>query len=101
MPKGTAVRDDVARLTDQITSVLQEFTDVAGRKAGRNYRDARSSLHTMLSDASERGRDMAGSAYEAANSLEESVEDMVSERPIATIGIALAIGFVIGFTVRR
>jgi ElaB/YqjD/DUF883 family membrane-anchored ribosome-binding protein len=101
MPKGIAVRDDVARLTDQITSVLQEFTNLAGRKAGRNYRDARSSFDSVLSDVSGRGREMAGSAYEAANAIEESVEDLVAERPIATIGIALAIGFVIGFSCRR
>ena len=50
---------------------------------------------------SERGSAMMDSAYDAASSLEESLEDAITQRPLATVGIALGIGFLIGAAWRR
>ena len=44
---------------------------------------------------------MLDAAQDAAVSLEETLEDVITQRPIATVGLALAIGFLIGVTWRR
>jgi hypothetical protein len=36
-----------------------------------------------------------------AESLEETLEDAIMQRPIAAVGLALGIGFLIGVTWRR
>jgi ElaB/YqjD/DUF883 family membrane-anchored ribosome-binding protein len=44
---------------------------------------------------------MYSAAQDAAYSIEESLEDVIAQRPLATVGIALGLGFVIGAIWRR
>ena len=95
------MKNDIAALTDQITSVLNEFAGTAQQQARRGYRSARSNVDSMMSDMSERGSAVAEAAGDMAESLEETLEDAIHERPLATVGIAVALGFLIGITGRR
>lgn len=96
-----AVKNDISALTDQITDALNAFAGSAGKQARRSYRDARANVDSAVDDMSERGGAMMDSAYDAASSLEESLEDAITQRPLATVGIALGIGFLIGAAWRR
>ena len=40
-------------------------------------------------------------AQDAAYSIEESLEDVITQRPLATVGLALGLGFLIGAAWRR
>jgi len=96
-----AVKSDIAALTDQITDALNTFANSAGKQARRGYKQARENMDSALDDVSERGSAMMGAAHDAANSLEETLEDAITQRPLATVGIALGIGFLIGAAWRR
>ena len=39
--------------------------------------------------------------HEAASSLEDRLEALITERPLATVGLALGLGFLIGAAWRR
>jgi ElaB/YqjD/DUF883 family membrane-anchored ribosome-binding protein len=95
------VKNDISALADQITEVLNTFAGSASKQARRGYKDARANVDTAYDDLSERGSAMMDSAYDAASSLEESLEDLITQRPLATVGIALGIGFLIGAAWRR
>jgi len=41
------------------------------------------------------------SAQEAATSLEETLEELIADRPFTTVGLALGLGFLIGVAWRR
>jgi ElaB/YqjD/DUF883 family membrane-anchored ribosome-binding protein len=97
----TAVKNDIAALTDQITEVLNSFAGSAKKQARRGYDQARSRAETAADDISERGSAMMDAAQDAASSLEETLEDAITQRPIATVGLALGIGFLIGLAWRR
>jgi ElaB/YqjD/DUF883 family membrane-anchored ribosome-binding protein len=58
-------------------------------------------VDSALDDVTARGGAMLDAAQNAANSVEESLEDMIAQRPIATVGLALGLGFLIGLTWRR
>jgi ElaB/YqjD/DUF883 family membrane-anchored ribosome-binding protein len=96
-----AVKNDIAALTDQITDALNAFAGQAGKQARSGYRQARDNMDQTIDDMSERGGAMLGAAQDAANSLEERMEDVISQRPLATVGLALGLGFLIGVTWRR
>ena len=96
-----AVKSDIAALTDQITDALNTFANSTGKQARRGYKQARENMDSALDDMSERGSAMMGAAQDAASSLEETLEDAITERPLATVGIALGIGFLIGMAWRR
>jgi ElaB/YqjD/DUF883 family membrane-anchored ribosome-binding protein len=96
-----AVKNDISTLTDQITDALNQFAGTAGKQARRGYKQARANVDSAVDDMSERGKAMMDSAQDAAVSIEESLEDVITQRPLATVGIALGLGFLIGATWRR
>ena len=96
-----AVKNDIAALADQITDVLNSFAGTAGKQARRGYKQARANVDQAVDDMSERGAAAMGAAQDAAYSMEESLEDVITQRPLATVGIALGLGFLIGAAWRR
>jgi ElaB/YqjD/DUF883 family membrane-anchored ribosome-binding protein len=96
-----AVKNDIAALTDQITDALNTFAGSARKQARRGYKEARANVDQVVSDASERSGAMMDAAQDAAYSIEESLEDAITQRPLATVGLAIGIGFLIGVTWRR
>lgn len=96
-----AVKSDIAALTDQITDALNTFANSTSKQARRGYRQARDNMDTAMDDMSERGSAMMDAAQEAYGSIEETLEDAITQRPLATVGLALGIGFLIGAAWRR
>ena len=97
----TAVKTDIAALTDQITEALNSFAGTAKTQARRGYKQARANVDAALDEASERGGAVMGAAQDAATSIEETLEDIITQRPLATVGLALGLGFLIGATWRK
>ena len=97
----TAVKNDIAALTDQITYALNTFAGAASKQARKGYKEARAQVDSALDDASDRGSAMLSAAQDVAGTLEETIEDAIVQRPLATVGIALGLGFLIGVTWRR
>ena len=95
------MKNDISALTDQITDVLNSFAGTASKQARRGYKQARANVDSAVDDMSERGSAMMDAAGDAAHSIEESLEDAIAQRPLATVGIALGIGFLIGVAWRR
>ena len=96
-----AVKSDIAALTDQITDALNTFANATGKQARRGYKQARDNMDSTLDDFSERSSAMMDAAHNAYGSIEETLEDAITQRPLATVGLALGIGFLIGAAWRR
>ena len=96
-----AVKDDISALTDQITDALNTFAGGAKKQARRGYKQARANVDSAVEDISERGSAVVGAAQDTVSSIEETLEDVIQQRPLATVGLALGLGFLIGLTWRR
>ena len=97
----TAVKNDIAALTEQITDALNSFAGTATKQARRGYKQARANVDATVGDLCERGGAMMDAAQDAASSIEETLEDVITQRPLATVALALGLGFLIGATWRR
>ena len=95
------VKNDISALAEQITDALNTFAGTARKQARRGYKQARANVDSVAEDISERSSAMMGAAQDAAASVEETLENVITERPLATVGLALGIGFLIGVTWRR
>src|SRR5260370_42356815 len=93
---GPAVKNDIAALTEQLTDVLNSFAGTAGKQARRGYQQARANAEQAVDDMSERGSAMMGAAQDAAVSIGGTVEDVITQRPLATGGIAFGLRFPFG-----
>jgi ElaB/YqjD/DUF883 family membrane-anchored ribosome-binding protein len=96
-----AVKNDISALTEQITDALNSFAGTAGKQARRGYKQARANVDSAVDELSERGSAAMDAAQDTANSIEETLEDLIQERPLATVGLALGLGFLIGAAWRR
>jgi len=96
-----AVKSDITALTEQITDALNSFAGTAQKQARRGYKQARANVDSAVDGISERGSAVMDAAQDAATSIEETLEDVVTQRPLATVGLALGLGLLIGMTWRR
>ena len=97
----TSVKNDISALADQITDALNTLAGTASKQARRGYKNARANVDSVVDDLSDRSSAMMGAAQDAAASVEETLENVITERPLAIVGLALGLGFLIGVTWRR
>jgi ElaB/YqjD/DUF883 family membrane-anchored ribosome-binding protein len=97
----TAVKNDIAHLSQQISEAVNTLGAVAQGQARRGLRNARANVDSVMSDASDRAGTVVSAAQDAASSVGDTLADVIQERPVATLALALGLGFLIGVTWRR
>ena len=97
----TAVKNDIAHLSQQISEAVNALGAVAQGQARRGLRNARANVDSVMSDASDRAGAAVSAAQDAASSVGDTLADVIQERPVATLAFALGLGFLIGVTWRR
>lgn len=97
----SAVKNDIASLSQQVADAVNALADMAQSQAKRGLKNARANVDSVVNDASGRVGAVAGAAQEAAATIGDTLEEAVQERPLASIAIALGLGFLIGVTWRR
>jgi ElaB/YqjD/DUF883 family membrane-anchored ribosome-binding protein len=97
----TAVKNDIAHLSKQISEAVNALGAVAQGQARRGLRNARANVDSVMSDASDRASTVVTAAQDAASSVGDTLADVIQERPVATLAFALGLGFLIGVTWRR
>ena len=97
----SSVKGDISALTRQIGDLMNSLAGTARKEARRGYKQARATAEDAIGDMSERGNAIMDATQDAATSLEETVEDAIVQRPIAAVGLAVGLSFLIGVTWRR
>lgn len=96
-----AMKNAIGGLSDQIADAASDIGAVAQDQAKRGLRHARANVDFMVADASDRMGAVASAAQLQASSIADTLEDVIRERPLSTVGLALGLGFLIGVTWRR
>ena len=89
-----ALRDDFAKLAEQISEIL-------GTKGSAAWQKARSSVDDMVAGAQDSGREAVDAVREVSDNFVEAVDESIKTRPYTTLAIAAAIGFFFGAVWRR
>ena len=97
----TAVKNDVAHLTQQIVDAVNALAAVAQNQGRRSLRQARANIDQAVSGASDRAGAVTTAAQDAASSVADSLAEAIQERPITSVALAMSVGFVIGDAWRR
>ena len=95
------MRDASGGLSDQISDAASDIGSVAQEQARRGLKHARANMGSMVNDASDRLRVVADRAQSQASTLGDSLEDAIQERPLATLALAIGLGFLAGVIWRR
>ena len=89
-----SLRDDVARLTHQIT-------DIFATKGTASWQRAKSDLDGVISDAGEKGREAIGAVREVGDNVVDAVDKSLKQRPYTALALAVGLGFLFGAIWRR
>jgi ElaB/YqjD/DUF883 family membrane-anchored ribosome-binding protein len=89
-----ALRDDVARLGNQIA-------DIFASKGGAAWGRARSNVEGVMSDVSAKGQEAVEAVRDVGDNVVDAIDESLKKRPYTTLAIAVAIGFLFGATWRR
>ncbi len=96
-----AVKTDISHLSQQLSDAVSALSEIAQSETRRGVRRARSNVNALMSDASDRAGIVASAAQDTASSVGGAVADVMEERPLATVAVAMGLGFLIGVTWRR
>ena len=89
-----ALRDDVARLAQQIA-------DIFAAKGGRAWDRARSGVDEAIADVEGKGQHALDAVREVGDNMFEAIDESLEHRPYTTLALALGIGFLFGAIWRR
>jgi ElaB/YqjD/DUF883 family membrane-anchored ribosome-binding protein len=95
------LKDDVGQLAQQLASVADTAADGALDQVRAQVQRVKSSIDDVFAQAGGRGQDAAVAVRDAADSLAETLEETLQQRPLMTLGIALGVGFFAGAAWRR
>jgi ElaB/YqjD/DUF883 family membrane-anchored ribosome-binding protein len=89
-----ALRDDFARLAEQVGEILSD-------KGGAAWRRARSSVDDVVADAQDKGREAVGAVRDVSDNFVEAIDESIAKRPYTTLALVAVAGFLFGATWRR
>ena len=89
-----ALRDDFARLAEQVGDILSS-------KGNATWRRAKTSVDGVVSDAQAKGQEAASAVREVSDNFVDAIDESIKNRPYATLAIVAGLGFLFGATWRR
>jgi len=92
------LRDDFGRLAQQVTQLVSTTGSEAVGDAKERVRRLRENLDETVSEASERGRE---AFTDISENVGEALEESLREHPLATVALAVGLGFLFGTAWRR
>lgn len=92
------------QLVDDFSHVLAEAEDLlkkASNETGDRARDLRSQVEAKLLSAKLRLQELEGEAVDRAKAAARFTDDYVHENPWQVVGVAAAVGFLVGLMMNR
>jgi len=89
-----ALRDDIARLAEQIADIIAD-------KGHAAWGHARSGADEAVSDAEQKGLEAIDAMRQITDEFVETIEGSLKSRPYVTLAIAAGLGFLFGASWRR
>jgi ElaB/YqjD/DUF883 family membrane-anchored ribosome-binding protein len=89
-----ALRDDLARLAEQVGAILAD-------KGNTAWKRTKSNVDSVVSDAQSKGQDAADAVREVSDNFVGALDDSIKQHPLTTLAIVAGLGFLFGATWRR
>lgn len=92
------VRDDIAKLAEQVAGILGNKGNAAWARAKSS---AKSTVDDVMAGAQDKGEEAMDAVRDVTDNVIGAIDDSLRERPYVTLAIAAGVGFLFGLTWRR
>jgi ElaB/YqjD/DUF883 family membrane-anchored ribosome-binding protein len=89
-----ALRDDLARLAEQVGEIV-------AAKGNAAWRRTKTSVDGVVSDAQDKSREAAHAMRDVSDNFVDAVDESIKNRPYATLALVAGLGFIFGAAWRR
>jgi ElaB/YqjD/DUF883 family membrane-anchored ribosome-binding protein len=96
-----AMKRAIGGLSNHIADAASDVGAVAQDQAERGLKHAHANVEPLVAGASDRVGAVANAAQVHASSMADTLEDVIRDRPLSSVAIALGLGFLIGVAWRR
>ena len=95
------IQADLAALRDDVARVAQQLADILAERGGATWRKAKSNVEGVITEAQDKGMDAVDAVREVGDNMADALDRSLKERPYTTLALAIGIGFLFGATWRR
>jgi ElaB/YqjD/DUF883 family membrane-anchored ribosome-binding protein len=95
------IRDDLAALRDEVARLAQQIADILPVRGEATWRKAKSNVEGVITEAQDKGMEAVDAVREVGDNMLDAVDRSLKERPYTTLALAIGIGFLFGATWRR
>jgi ElaB/YqjD/DUF883 family membrane-anchored ribosome-binding protein len=99
--EGADIQEDLAGLRDDVAKLTQQLSDIVGSRGNAVWQKAKSNLGGVLSDAESKGMEAVDAVRDVGDNIIEAIDESLKKRPYTTLALAVGIGFLFGATWRR
>jgi ElaB/YqjD/DUF883 family membrane-anchored ribosome-binding protein len=96
-----AIQADIQALRDDVARLAQQIADIFAAQGGEAWGHAGAGVDEALADVESRGREAVDAVREVGDNMREAIDTSLQERPYTTLALALGLGFLFGATWRR
>jgi ElaB/YqjD/DUF883 family membrane-anchored ribosome-binding protein len=98
---GADIQDDLAALRDDVTKLTQQLSDIISTRGNAAWQKAKSNIGGVIQDAESKGMEAVGAVREVGDNMVDAIDESLKKRPYTTLALAVGIGFLFGATWRR
>jgi ElaB/YqjD/DUF883 family membrane-anchored ribosome-binding protein len=95
------VQKDLQKLRDDFARLAEQVADIAARRGSAAWQHAMSDFESAISGAHDTGGATTEAMRELSDKFVEAIDESIKNRPYMTLAIALGLGFLFGTTWRR
>jgi ElaB/YqjD/DUF883 family membrane-anchored ribosome-binding protein len=95
------IQDDLAALRDDVARLAQQLANIVAERGGATWRKAKSNVEGVISEAQDKGMEAVDAVREVGDNMVDALDESLKKRPYTTLALALGIGFLFGATWKR
>jgi ElaB/YqjD/DUF883 family membrane-anchored ribosome-binding protein len=95
------IHDDLAALRDDAARLTQQIANIVAARGGATWRKAKSNVEGAITEAQDKGMEAVDAVRAVGDNMVDAIDESLKKRPYTTHALALGIGFLFGATWRR
>ena len=95
------IQKDLQALRDDLASLAEQVGDIVAAKGNAAWRRAKTGVDGVVSDAQDKGREAAHAMHDVSDNFVDAIDELIQNRPYATLALVAAAGFIVGAAWRR
>jgi len=95
------IESDVVTLQKDMAKLMGQIGDILAAKGGDAWRNARSNIDGVVTDAQAKGSEAVGAVRDVSDNMVNALDQSLKRNPYTTLALAIGLGILFGATWRK